>query len=161
MTNINEISELVGNRQFQSAKNLIEEALKFDTNNIELLKLAGLTYVNLELWISAQKQFETVVKFEVSDATSWFYLAKCYEKLGDLISAKNAYIKVIDLREEYLEAYNSLCVILLRMNEVDAAIEFATKAMKYDGENDIYDFIIGRAASKSLFFIYAVPIIKS
>ena len=99
---INEINELVGSKQFQEARNLIDEALKTNPDDRELLKLAGLTYVNLELWNDAKKHFESVVKFEAEDATSWFYLAKCYEKLGDFISSKNAYISVINLREEVL-----------------------------------------------------------
>ena len=94
MTDINEINELVGSKQFQEAKVLIDEMLKDTPNDLELLKLAGLTYINLNLWQDAKKHFETVVKFESEDATSWFYLAKCYEKLEDLISAKNAYISV-------------------------------------------------------------------
>ena len=38
--------------------------------------------------------------------------------MGDFISAKNAYKKVIELRPEYIEAYKSLCVILLKLNEL-------------------------------------------
>ncbi|MBR2430229.1 hypothetical protein IKB17_02045 [bacterium] len=95
MADINRINELVGLRQFQEAKSLIDSTITEESNNIELLKLAGLTYVNLELWNGAKTHFESVVKFESEDATSWFYLAKCYNNLGDLVSAKNAYINVI------------------------------------------------------------------
>ncbi len=157
MADINEINELVGSKQFQCAKVLIDEALKETPNNIELLKLAGLTYVNLELWVSAKSYFETVIKFEQNDATSWFYLAKCYERLGDFISAKNAYIEVIKLREEYFEAYNSLCIILLKLNEIENTITYANMAKELDCENDIYDFIIGTAYMKNKEFEKALP----
>lgn len=146
---INEINELVGSKQFQEARNLIDEALKTNPDDRELLKLAGLTYVNLELWNDAKKHFESVVKFESEDATSWFYLAKCYEKLGDFISAKNSYIKVIELRAEYLEAYKSLCVVFMRLNEAIEAINYAQRAKAYDNEDFIYDFIIGTAYMKN------------
>ena len=108
MADINLINELVGSRQFEEAKTLIKEALEEDSNDIEVLKLAGLVSVNLEEWILAKKYFETVVKFESQDATSWFYLANSYEHLGDFISAKSAYLQVINLRHEYIEAYKNL-----------------------------------------------------
>ena len=149
MTNINEINELVGSKQFKEAKILIEDALKTSSEDKELLKLAGLTYVNLELWSNAKKFFETIVKLENEDATSWFYLANCYEKLGDFIPAKSAYKRVLELRPEYMEAYKSLCVILMRRNETQEAIEYAQKASEIDKTDYIYDFIIGTAYMKN------------
>lgn len=149
MADLDRITELVGNKQFGEAKPLIEEALKELPDNIELLKLAGLTEVNLELWFTARNYFETVVKFESEDATSWFYLAKCYEKLADFTSAKNAYIKVIELRNEYMEAYQSLCIILLKLNEPLEAVKYAQMASESDNENYIYDFIAGTAYMKN------------
>ena len=153
---INRINELVGNKQFKEARELIDEALKNAQDDKELLKLAGLTYVNLELWSVAKKHFESVVKFEPEDATSWFYLAKCYEKLGDAIASKNAYITVIDLRSEYMEAYKSLCVVLMKLNDTERAIEYAQKAIEIDTEDYIYDFIIGTAYMKNKEFSKAI-----
>ena len=144
---INEINELVGSKQFQEARVLIEEVLKSSPNDKELLKLAGLTYVNLHLWSDAKKYFESVVKFEAEDATSWFYLAKCYEKLGDLVSAKNSYISVVNLRPEYMEAYKSLCVVLMKRNEPSEAVKYAEQAKSIE-DDYIFDFIIGTAYMK-------------
>ena len=59
MADINLINELVGSRQFEEAKTLIKEALEEDSNDIEVLKLAGLVSVNLEEWILAKKYFES------------------------------------------------------------------------------------------------------
>lgn len=146
---IDRITELVGTKQFEEAKPLIEDALEEMHENIELLKLAGLTDVNLQLWFTARGYFETVVKFEPEDATSWFYLASCYEKLADFTSAKNAYIKVIELRKEYMEAYQSLCIILLKLNEPLEAVKYAQIASESDPENYIYDFIAGTAYMKN------------
>lgn len=160
MADLNEINELVGSKQFQEAKKLIDEALKVTPDDKELLKLAGLTYVNLELWANAKKYFESVVKFESEDATSWFYLAKCYEKLGDLISAKNAYITVIQLRSEYKDAYTSLCVILMKLNDILETIKYAQQAKTFD-DDYIFDFIIGTAYMKNKEFDKALEPLKS
>lgn len=149
MIDIDRINELVGTKDFEEAHLLIEDALKEEPDNIQVLKLGGLTEVNLQNYNQAKIYFETVVKFESEDATSWFYLASCYEKLGDFISAKNAYMTVIKLREEYMEAYQSLCVILIKLNELDETIKIATKAKEYDDENYLYDFIIGTVYMKT------------
>lgn len=156
MADLNEINELVGSNNFIEAKKLIDESLQNTTDNKELLKLAGLTYVNLQLWAEAKKFFETVVKFESEDATSWFYLASCYEKLGDLISAKNAYVQVINLREEYLEAYKSLCVVLMKLGDLEGTISYALKAKSFDPNDYIYNFIVGTAYMKNKEFEKAI-----
>lgn len=156
MIDINEINELVGSKDFGKAKELIDIALTEQADNIEILKLAGLVSVNLNLWSDARKYFETVVKFETEDATSWFYLASTYEKTGDFISAKNAYIKVIELRPEYFEAYKNLCVIILKSNNPQEAIKYAEKAKELDPEEYIYDFIIGTVYMKEKDFATAV-----
>ncbi|MCQ2753593.1 MAG: tetratricopeptide repeat protein [bacterium] len=160
MANIDGINELIGSKDFKAAKKLIDEGLNTDQNNLELLKLSGLTEVNLENWSDAKRVFETVVKFSPEDATSWFYLGNCYDKLGDFISAKNSYIKVISLREEYLEAYKNLCVILLKLNELDMALEYASKATTYDSEDYLYEVIIGAAYMKKRDFESAIEPLK-
>ena len=148
MADIERINELVGNKEFEEAYKHTEQALAEDPNNIEIIKLAGLVEVNLEKWIEAKEHFETVVKFDNEDATSWFYLANCYDKLGDFISAKNAYIKVIDLRKEYMEAYKSLCIVFLKLNHYAEAIQYAHRANVIDPEDYIYNFIVGTAFMK-------------
>ena len=148
MADIDKINELVGNKEFEEAEGLVRAALQEEPENVELIKLSGLIDVNLEKWDTAKSSFETAVKYLPEDATSWFYLANCYNNLGDLISAKTAYIKVIDLRNESLEAYQSLCVILLKLNQPSEAITFASRANVVFSDNYIFDFIIGTSYMK-------------
>ena len=148
MADIDRINELVGNNNFEEALNLAAAALLEEPDNIELIKLAGLAEVNTENWEKAKSHFETVVKFVPDDATAWFYLASCYNNTGDFISAKNAYLKVIELRPEYEEAYKSLCVVLLKLEMTDEAIEYAKKGQNYASDDYMYDFIIGTSYMK-------------
>ena len=135
MADINRINELVGNKDFQEALRLAAAALLEEPDNVELIKLAGLAEVNVEDWVKAKSHFETVVKYSPDDATAWFYLANCYNSLADFISAKNAYMKVIELRPEYEEAYKSLCVVLLKLEMADETIQYAQKAQVYSPED--------------------------
>ncbi|MBE7703594.1 MAG: tetratricopeptide repeat protein [Cyanobacteria bacterium SIG28] len=148
MAGIDEIKNLVANKEFEEAHKIVEAEPEESLKNIEFLKLAGLVEINLELWENAKKYFESAVKYETDDATSWFYLGNCYEKLGDKISAKNAYLKVIELRTEYIEAYVKLCVIFIQTNDNDNAIKYAQTAAQLDSENYLYDFIEGTALLK-------------
>ena len=145
---LEEINDLIGKKEFDKAKELLEPALKADPENVELLKLSGLVASNDEDWQKARSNFETVVKFKPEDATSWFYLASAYDRLGDFVSAKNAYIKVIDLRSGYTEAYKSLCVILMKMNEPENAIKYAVMANAIEPDDYIFHFVIGTAYMK-------------
>ena len=112
------INELVGNKKFQEALVLINEAIKQTPNDKELLKLAGLTYVNLELWTGAKSFFESVVKFEPDDATSWFYLAKCYENgqgvEKDFIKAVEWYTK--SAKQGDMDAKSKLNALKTKLN---------------------------------------------
>ena len=145
---LEEINDLIGKKEFDKAKELLEPALKADPENVELLKLSGLVASNDEDWQKARSNFETVVKFKPEDATSWFYLASAYDRLGDFVSAKNAYIKVIELRSGYAEAYKSLCVVLMKMNEPENAIKYAFMANAVEPDDYIFDFVIGTAYMK-------------
>ncbi len=148
MIDINRINELVGEKEFEQAEVLLNEALREDANNIELLKLAGLTAVNLGKWADARKYFETVVKYNQDDASSFFYLGNCYDHLNDLVSAKNAYQTVLTLRPEYIEGFQSLCVTLIKLNEIEEAIKYAFKASAIAPYDYIFDFIIGTSYMK-------------
>lgn len=162
MADLNTINELVGEKKFDEVKPLIEDALLNDKYNAELLKLAGLTYINLKEWKSAQNCFETVVKQNQEDASSWFYLANCYERQGDFITAKNAYLKVLELRPESTDTYKNLCALFIKLREHTNAIKYAETALKIDESDYIFDFLIGTALMDSKKFEEAiVPLNKA
>ena len=161
MIDIDRINELVGNKNFEEAKRYIEEIQEDSTNNIEFLKLAGLTYVNLEEWNNACKYFESAVKYAPEDATAVFYLAKCYENTGDYISAKNYYIKVIELRPNFEEAHKNLCLILLKLKNDADTIKYAEIAGEMFPDEYIYDFIKGTALMDAKDFVNASKVLQS
>lgn len=156
MADIDNINALIANREFDKAIVLLQTALEEEPNNIEFLKLIGLAEVNMAYWAVAKNHFETIVKYCPDDATSWFYLANCYNNLLDFVSAQNAYKKVLSLREEYIDAYKSLCVILLKLNETEDAIKYAFKATTYAPDDYIFDFVIGMAYIKCKNFEAAI-----
>lgn len=142
---MNEVNDLIAQEEFAKAKHKLLQIIAENGEKLEFIKLLGLVNVNLGCHEEAKKNFEQVVAQELDDATSWFYLANCYDKLRELENAKNAYLKVIQLRENYLDAYKSLCIVLLQLHEEHNAIKFAEKAQSIDESDYTYNYLIGTA----------------
>ena len=141
--NLDEINQIVAENDFAQAKVKLEELLKDDEFNVEALKLLGLCNFNLELYDQSRINFETVVKYAPDDATSWYYLANCYDNLNDLLHAESAYLEVINLRDEYLDAYKNLCVVYMKKHEEQKAVDLAQKAVIFAPDDFRLYFLIG------------------
>ena len=59
--------------------------------------------------------------------------------------AKSAYCKVIELRENFLDAYKNLCIIYVRSEEPQNAIDLALKALEFEKEDYTLYYIVGTA----------------
>ena len=142
---MDEINQLIVDKKFEEAKAELDKYNPDEEKETEALKLLGLCNVNLEKYKDGQSNFETVVKYDPEDASSWFYLANCYDNLDDVIHAKAAYQKVIELRENFIDAYKNLCVLYVRCDEPENAIELAKKALELEKEDYTLYYIIGTA----------------
>lgn len=143
--NLDDISELISLKEFEQAKDILEDVVNTEKNNIEAMKLLGLCNVNLGHFIEGKNNFETVVKFKNDDATSWFYLANCYDNLDDFRHAKTAYLEVLKLRENYMDAYKSLGVVYLKSKEPEKALELAKKALSLVQDDYLFYYLAGTA----------------
>ena len=142
---IDKIRELIDSQQFIEAKTALDDYVE-NNNEIEAIKLRGLVNINLEDFSSAKKDFEEVVKNSPEDATAVFYLANCYDNLGDLVNAEKYYSKLLVLRENYTEAYKNLCIIFMKTNREYNAIELAKKAKTIAPDDYTFDYLIGTAS---------------
>ena len=140
-----EINQLIADNKFDEAKEKLKSLLADDEKNIEAQKLLGLCCLNLEEYEEGRKIFETVVKYMGDDATSWFYLANCYDNLGDFLHAKAAYNEVLLLRKEFIDAYKNLCIVYVKNNEAEKAIELGKQALEYEKNDYTIYYIIGTA----------------
>ena len=97
---LNEATNLVGDKKFKEAKDVLANIDTNDEKNLEAIKLLGLCNINLEDFGSAKNNFETVVKYNPEDATSWMYLAMAYDNCDEVLHAITAYKEVIKLINE-------------------------------------------------------------
>lgn len=142
--NLDIINQLVSEKKFEEAKELLAEFLDKDEKNVEALKLLGLCHVNLNEFKEGQSVFETVVKYK-DDASSWFYLANCYDNLEDYLHAIPAYQEVIRLRDNYIDAYKNLAVVHVKNKEPEKAVELCKKALEFETEDYTLYYIAGTA----------------
>ena len=105
---IDQSIDLLAKGEFKSAAELLEKICIEDEKNIELIKNLGLCYINTENFEKASAAFKKALSIEPKDATALFYLANCDDKLGFEDKAIEEYKKVIELRDEFFEAYKNL-----------------------------------------------------
>lgn len=147
MSELDSIKDLISEKSYNEAKNELESYISNGhENDLEAVKLMGLVNVNLEKFEEAKSYFEKAHKLAPTDATTLFYLANCHDNLENLIDAEKLYKKLLEIREEYIDAYKNLCIIYLKTNRELNAIELATKAKSLAPNDYTFDYLIGTAS---------------
>ena len=147
MNELDSIKDLISEKSYNEAKNELESYISNGhENDLEAVKLMGLVNVNLEKFEEAKSYFEKAHKLAPTDATTLFYLANCHDNLENLIDAEKLYKKLLEIREEYIDAYKNLCIIYLKTNRELNAIELATKAKSLAPNDYTFDYLIGTAS---------------
>lgn len=147
MSELEPIKDLIAEKSYSEAKKELETYLaNGHENDLESIKLMGLVNVNLEDFKEAKQNFEKAYKLAPTDATTLFYLANCHDNLDNLVEAEKLYLKLLEIRERYLDAYKNLCIIYLKTNREMNAIELAKKAKKIAPKDYTFDYLIGTAS---------------
>lgn len=146
MNELETIQNLIAEKSFNDAKDRLNKYLEENPNDVEAIKLLGLVNVNLNLFKEAKENFEKVIVSIPDDATTMFYLANCYDSLNDLESAERYYIKVLELRENFVDAHKNLCIIYMKTGKEQSAIKIAQQAKLIDSSDYTFDYLIGTAS---------------
>lgn len=146
MNKLEKVKDLIAENSYNEAKKELTKYIsEGHENDLEVLKLMGLVNVNLQDYKSATTNFEKAIKISPKDATALFYLANCYDNLNRLSDAESYYIKVLEIRENYIDAYKNLCIICMKTGKENNAIEYAMKAKEIAPQDYTFDYLIGTA----------------
>ena len=146
MGDLDSINDLIAVKSFNEAKQELDQYISNGhEKDIEAIKLRGLVNVNLELYEEAKKDFENALKLAPNDATALFYIAHCHDNLGAILEAEKYYTKLLQVRENYIDAYKDLCIIYMKTGREINAIELAGKAKTKAPTDYTFDYLIGTA----------------
>ena len=160
MRSIEEINEMIAQKNFSEAKTELENIIESEANNFAYKKLLGLVNINLDLTEEAKSNFEDVVKYNPDDATSWFYLANCYDTLGSYSASEAAYLKVIELRPDYADAYKNICLLYLKQGEYQKVVDYAQTGADIAPEDFLFPYMIGTSLMAGKDFDNALLFLK-
>jgi Flp pilus assembly protein TadD len=84
-------------RDFVNAEMELKEALQLDRNNLSYWKDLSTTYYLADNCQATLATLDVIAKAETPRAGPWFIRALCYDKLGQVIPALDAYRKFLEL----------------------------------------------------------------
>jgi len=147
MGELGHIKDLITENSFSNAKEELEKYMAGGhSEELEVIKLLGLINVNLLKFDEAVLNFEKAIKMSPEDATALYYLANCYDNLNRISDAERYYIKVLEVRENYVDAYKNLCIIYMKTGREKSAIELAKKGKLLSPKDYTFDYLIGTAS---------------
>ena len=103
----------------------------------------ALCELNLKNPQKALEVFKNVLNQDETDATSWFYAGTLYALMNDDNSAEKAFLKVIELRPDYTDAYKNLILIYLKNGQLEKIQPFEEKIKKFDSEDYQAFYMLG------------------
>lgn len=92
---------------FQKAENYLQQALKIQPNNIDALRLLGVTSALQKKYPEALKYFDKVIKLSPRNGVAHSNRGNVLQELGKYKDALLAYDIALSLEPSYVEAYNN------------------------------------------------------
>ena len=136
---------LIKEGKFQEAKGILNSLFNDFPEDTEILKNLALCELNLKNPQRAVEIFGKVISKDENDASSWFYMGTLYALMNKDENAEQAYLKVIELRPDYVEAYKNLILIYLKNGKFDKIKPFEDKITELLPEDYQTYYMLGTA----------------
>ena len=126
--NKKKIIDLYNEKKFLELVKLGTKLLKLDSKDSQLLYLLGLSSINLEKFINAEKYFKKLLKLKKT-AEFYYINGNIQKKLKKYYDAKASFENAIELNPNFSEAFNNLGNTNKIINKRDEAILCYQKAI--------------------------------
>ena len=129
---IEEARKLWKQKDFNGAKNLLDEAVKLNPDNAEAYFGRGTTYLDLKQYARAIKDFDKNIELEPNKADSYINRGFAYSHLGQKERAIQDFNKAIELKPNDDYAYNNRGIAYLDLKQYKRAIQDFNKAIELE-----------------------------
>ena len=128
------ILELYKEKKYQDVIKFGEKLIKKKSNDTQLIYLLGLSFINLQKFLNAEKYFEKLLSLKKTYEIYYIY-GNILKSLKKYSEASTSFEKAIELNPNFSEAFNNLGNIKKSLNEPDKAIECFKMAIKLKDNN--------------------------
>ena len=128
------ILELYKEKKYQDVIKFGEKLIKKKSNDTQLIYLLGLSSINLQKHLNAEKYFEKLLSLKKTYEIYYIY-GNILKSLKKYSEASTSFEKAIELNPNFSEAFNNLGNIKKSLNEPDKAIECFKMAIKLKDNN--------------------------
>ena len=128
------ILELFKEKKYQDVIKFGEKLIKKKSNDTQLIYLLGLSFINLQKFLNAEKYFEKLLSLKKTHEIYYIY-GNVLKSLKKYSEASVSFEKAIELNPNFSEAFNNLGNIKKSLNEPDKAIECFKMAIKLKDNN--------------------------
>tara|TARA_Y100000768_G_scaffold113511_1_gene83678 strand:+ start:321 stop:1964 length:1644 start_codon:yes stop_codon:yes gene_type:complete len=128
------ILEFYKEKKYQDVIKFGEKLIKKKSNDTQLIYLLGLSCINLQKFLNAEKYFEKLLSLKKTHEIYYIY-GNILKNLKKYSEASASFEKAIELNPNFSEAFNNLGNIKKSLNEPDKAIECFKMAIKLKDNN--------------------------
>jgi len=128
------ILNLFKEKKFNKVIKLGKKLLKKNPNDLNLIYILGLSYINVENFRDAESYFKKLLLLKETSEFYYIY-GNILKKLKNYNEAINSFNKAISLNSNFSEAYNNLGNTKKLINKNDEAIDHYQKAISIKDDN--------------------------
>ncbi|MFC1567422.1 tetratricopeptide repeat protein [Thermodesulfobacteriota bacterium] len=115
---------------------------------IVLAILMAVTWKQVGYWKNSITLFEHTLKTTSNNVLIHHYLGNTLAKLGRTDDAVYQYVKALNLRPDYIPAYNNLAIVLFRKGDAKGAIIHFREALRIKPDYEVAHYNLGSALEK-------------
>lgn len=141
-------SSLIARKIYEPGALILENIVKQDPNNQRFRMELGNTYVKLEKYQEAEKQFKHILSRNAEDPRSHYLLGLCYENWGKPDMALKEYREAVALNPDHFLAHFHRGLIHIESGRWDAAERAFNEARRLNPRNPMVLNNLGYIAIK-------------
>ena len=148
-------NEALGAGDTMAAMRCYQKALQILPYDVDALVNFAFVKSELKLFDEARFLLERALALDSENFDAWYMLGGLLEREMNLISAKAAFLKVIEIKSNFELAYRDLCRVLFNNGELVAAKEIIQRGIKLTPLFPDFHFYLGNILAAEFDYVAA------